>query len=155
MPNQEFKQKLGGNVDNKYNNFFSSVTFSGGHEQDILGVLNGQFDGAVTWTSMVGDYDTGYSVGAFNRLIRMDHPDLMKKIRIIWHSQLIPNGPVLVSNKLPAEFKQKVIDAVKRLDKEDHACFVKAMGGTQHIGPGSVEDYKMIIDMKRELVKAR
>ncbi len=48
IPNHAFKQKFGGDADNKYNNFFSSVTFSGGHEQDILGVLNGQFAGAVT-----------------------------------------------------------------------------------------------------------
>jgi phosphonate transport system substrate-binding protein len=155
IPNQTFKQQFGGNADNKYNNFFSSVTFSGGHEQDILGVLNNQFAGAVTWTSMVGDYNAGYSVGAFNRLIRMDHPDLMKQIRIIWKSPLIPNGPILVSNSLPADFKAKVVTAIKKLDTDDHACFVKAMGGTQHIGPGSVEDYKQIIDMKRELVTAR
>ena len=155
IPNQTFKQQFGGTADNKYNNFFSSVTFSGGHEQDILGVLNNQFAGAVTWTSMVGDYNSGYSVGAFNRLIRMDHPDLMKQIRIIWKSPLIPNGPILVSNSLPADFKAKVITAVKKLDTDDHACFVKAMGGTQHIGPGSVEDYKQNIDMKRELVAAR
>lgn len=155
IPNQTFKQQFGGTADNKYNNFFSSVTFSGGHEQDILGVLNNQFAGAVTWTSMVGDYNSGYSVGAFNRLIRMDHPDLMKQIRIIWKSPLIPNGPILVSNSLPADFKAKVVTAIKKLDTDDHACFVKAMGGTQHIGPGSVEDYKQIIDMKRKLVAAR
>ncbi|MFN2954662.1 PhnD/SsuA/transferrin family substrate-binding protein, partial [Escherichia coli] len=101
-----------------------------------LGVLNGQFAGAVTWASMVGDYNTGYTTGAFNRLIRMDHPDLMKQIRIIWQSPLIPNGPILVSNALPADFKAKVVAAVKKLDTEDHACFIKAMGGTQHIGPG-------------------
>ncbi|MBX9335077.1 phosphate/phosphite/phosphonate ABC transporter substrate-binding protein, partial [Serratia marcescens] len=59
IPNQAFKKLFGGTVDNKYNNTFSSVTFSGGHEQDILGVLNGQFEGAVTWASMIGDYNTG------------------------------------------------------------------------------------------------
>ena len=155
IPNQAFKQKFGGTQDNKYNNFFSSVTFSGGHEQDILGVLNGQFEGAVTWASMVGDYNDGYSAGAFNRLIRMDHPDLMKKIRIIWQSPLIPNGPILVSNSLPADFKAKVVDAIKKLDTEDHPCFIKAMGGTQHIGPATVADFQQVIDMKRELVNAR
>ncbi|HEX4503263.1 MAG TPA: phosphonate ABC transporter substrate-binding protein [Scandinavium sp.] len=155
IPNQEFKKKFGGTTDNKYNNFFSSVTFSGGHEQDILGVLNGQFAGAVTWASMVGDYNDGYSAGAFNRLIRMDHPDLMKNIRIIWQSPLIPNGPILVSNSLPADFKAKVVAAVKKLDTADHACFIKAMGGTQHIGPATVADFQQIIDMKRELVNAR
>ncbi|KNC91694.1 phosphonate ABC transporter substrate-binding protein [Trabulsiella odontotermitis] len=155
IPNQEFKQKFGGSVDDKYKNHFSSVTFSGGHEQDILGVLNNQFAGAVTWASMVGDYNTGYTSGAFNRLIRMDHPDLMKQIRIIWQSSLIPNGPILVSNSLPADFKANVIAAIKKLDKDDHACFSKAMGGGQHIGPGSVDDFKQIIEMKRELVTAR
>jgi len=153
MPNQAFKKMFGGSVDDKYNNTFSSVTFSGGHEQDILGVLNNQFDGAVTWTSMVGDYNSGYTSGAFGRLIRMDHPDLMKQIRIIWQSPLIPNGPVLVSNRLPADFKAKVVSAIKKLDKEDHACFVKAVGGQQHIGEATVADYQNIIDMKRDLMK--
>jgi hypothetical protein len=46
------------------------------------------------------------------------------------------------------------VAAVKKLDTEDHACFIKAMGGTQHIGPGSVADFQQIIDMKRELVSA-
>lgn len=153
MPNQAFKKMFGGSVDDKYNNTFSSVTFSGGHEQDILGVLNNQFDGAVTWTSLVGDYNSGYTSGAFGRLIRMDHPDLMKQIRIIWQSPLIPNGPVLVSNKLPADFKAKVVAAIKKLDKDDHDCFVKAVGGKQHIGPAIVADYQSIIDMKRDLMK--
>ena len=153
MPNQTFKKQFGGTVDDKYNNTFSSVTFSGGHEQDILGVLNNQFDGAVTWTSLVGDYNSGYTSGAFVRLIRMDHPDLMKQNRNIRQSPLIPNGPVLVSNKLPADFKAKVVAAIKKLDKEDHACFVKAVGGEQHIGNATVADYQNIIDMKRDLMK--
>jgi len=153
MPNQAFKKEFGGTVDDKYNNTFSSVTFSGGHEQDILGVLNGQFDGAVTWTSLIGDRETGYTSGAFGRLIRMDHPDLMKQIRIIWQSPLIPNGPILVSNNLPADFKAKVVATIKKLDKEDHGCFVKAVGGAQHIGPATVADYQNIIDMKRDLMK--
>ncbi|WP_187498094.1 phosphonate ABC transporter substrate-binding protein [uncultured Erwinia sp.] len=155
IPNQSFKKDFGGLVDDKYNGHFSSVTFSGGHEQDVLGVLNGQFDGAVTWASMIGDYNTGYTSGAFTRMIRAGQPDLMKKIRIIWQSPLIPNGPILVSNKLPADFKAKLITAIKKLDKEQHSCFVKAVGGAQHIGPATVADYQAIIDMKRELTKAR
>lgn len=153
IPNQAFKKEFGGSVDDKYNGFFKSVTFSGGHEQDVLGVLNGQFEGAVTWASMIGDYNTGYTSGAFTRMIRMDHPDLMKQIRIIWESPLIPNGPILVSNKLDPEFKAKLITAIKKLDTSNHSCFIKAMGGTQHIAPATVADYKNIIEMKRELTK--
>ena len=115
-------------------------------------MLNGQFEGAVTRASMIGDYNTGYTSGAFTRMIRMDHPDLMKQIRIIWQSPLIPNGPIPVSNSLPADFKAKVVTAIKKLDKDDHQCFIKAMGGKQHIGDTTAE-YQNIIDMKRELTK--
>ena len=68
VPSSQFAKKFGGNMDNQFNGFFKSVGFSGGHEQDVLGVLNGQFDGAVTWASMVGDYNKGYSAGALTRL---------------------------------------------------------------------------------------
>ena len=153
IPNQAFKEEFGGNIDNKYNGFFSDITFSGGHEQDILGVLNGQFDGAVTWTSMVGDYSTGYSFGAFTRLIKMNYPDLMKNIRIIWVSPLIPNSLILVRHQLPDAYRTKIIAAINKLDKEHHSCFIKSAGGAQHIGPATPEDFKNIIDMKRELTK--
>ncbi|MFM2483756.1 phosphonate ABC transporter substrate-binding protein [Celerinatantimonas yamalensis] len=152
IPNHDFKKRFGGSKDDNYNHFFSSTTFSGGHEQDILGVLNGQFAGAVTWTSMVGDYNKGYTAGAFSRLMRMDHPNLMKNIRIIWHSQLIPNGPILVRHDLPADFKAKLISAIHDLDKNHHACWIKAAGGAQHITPASVKDFANIIDLKRELM---
>ncbi|MDP1200327.1 phosphonate ABC transporter substrate-binding protein, partial [Klebsiella pneumoniae] len=78
--------------------------------------------------------------------------DLMKQIRIILQSPLIPTGPILVSNALPADIKAKVVAAVKKLDTDDHACFIIAMGGTQHIGRGCVADFQLFIDMKRELV---
>ncbi|MEI8634396.1 phosphate/phosphite/phosphonate ABC transporter substrate-binding protein [Vibrio sp. PP-XX7] len=152
IPNHEFTKMFGGSKDDDYDHFFSSTTFSGGHEQDILGVLNKQFDGAVTWTSMVGDYNKGYLAGAFGRLMRMDYPDLMKNLRIIWHSPLIPNGPILVRHDLPENFKAKLISAIHNLDKHHHACWVKAAGGKQHITPASVKDFENIIALKRELM---
>jgi phosphonate transport system substrate-binding protein len=152
IPNHEFRKKFGGNKDNNYNNFFSSVTFSGGHEQDILGVLNQQFAGAVTWTSMVGDYDKGYSAGAFGRVMRMDHPDLMKKIRIIWHSPLIPNAPIIVRHDLPTDFKAKLIKAIQDLDQNHHECWVKVASGELHMVPASMKDFANIITLKRELM---
>ncbi|WP_110676796.1 MULTISPECIES: phosphonate ABC transporter substrate-binding protein [Salinicola] len=155
IPNHTFQKKFGGSMDNDYDGFFSNVTFSGGHEQDILGVLNDQFAGAVTWSSMVGDREEGYSAGAFRRLVQLDHPDLMDKVRIIWQSKLIPNGPILVRHDLPDDFKKRLVAALHELDKNDHDCFVKAAGGKLHIVPASVSDYQDIIDMKRELLDHR
>ncbi|MFC0178606.1 phosphonate ABC transporter substrate-binding protein [Thorsellia kenyensis] len=149
IPDNEFKKQFGGDFDDKYNNYFNAVSFSGGHEQDIVGVLNGQFDAAVTWSSMVGDYDKGYNTGAFDRMIRNGYPNLMKDIRIIWQSPLIPNGPILVSNKLDPEFKAQVVEAIKSLDKEDHPCFIKAVAGKMHIDSTSIDEYKPIIELKQ------
>ncbi len=154
IPNHAFKQKFGGTSDNKYNNFFSSVTFSGGHEQDILGVLNGQFAGAVT------DFDGRRLQAAAiasvpsTALIRMDHPDLDEADPHHLAIAADPQRANPVSNTLPADFKAKVISAIKAGYRRP--CLLwKAVGGTQHIGPGSVADFQQIIDMKRELVSAR
>lgn len=155
IPNHAFQQKFGGSMDDNYDNFFSDVTFSGGHEQDILGVLNDQFAGAVTWTSMVGNREDGYSAGAFRLLKEADHPDLMDNVRIIWQSNLIPNGPILVRHDLPEDFKGRLVAAVHELDKSDHDCFVKATGGQYHIESTSIDEYQDIIDMKRELTSRR
>lgn len=149
VPDNQFKTKFGGNSDNKYNHFFKSVTFSGGHEQDIIGVLNGQFDASVTWTSMVGDKEKGYNTGALKRLVENGFPNLMDKIRIIWISPLIPDGPSFVSNHLPGDLKEKVKTAIRKLDKEDHGCFVKAAGGQVHLEDTSIDDFKMAIELKR------
>lgn len=150
IPNHQFKGKFGGTSDNNFNDFFKSITFSGGHEQDIIGVLNGQFDASVTWTSMIGDKAKGYNSGALKRLVENGFPTLMDDLRIIWVSPLIPDGPSFVSNKLPTDFKNKVKAAIHKLDKENHNCFVKASGGQVHLEDATIKDFQMAIDLKRE-----
>ena len=151
VPQYQFSQMFGGNMDNKFNNTFSSVTFSGGHEQDLVGVLNGQFDGAVTWSSLVGDRSKGYTSGEFTEFVSAGHPDLMKKIRVIWKSDLIPNGPITIRKNLPEDFKKKVIAALHKLDKEDHPCMEKALGGQLHLANTSLKDYQAIINLRKTL----
>ncbi|WP_423839655.1 phosphonate ABC transporter substrate-binding protein [Vibrio mytili] len=146
IPNNQLTKKLGGNMDNQFDGFFKSVGFSGGHEQDIVGVLNGQFDAAVTWSSMVGDADKGYTAGALTRYIEQD-PELMNKVRIIWKSPLIANGPTIVSNRLDPDFKNDLVTAVKKLAKEENECFSKAAGGSLHLEDTTVAEYQSIIDL--------
>lgn len=151
VPSHAFSKLYGGNMDNQFAGHFKSVVFSGGHEQDVLGVVNKQFDGAVTWTSLVGDASKGYTAGAFTKLVNGGEKDLMSKIRIIWQSEMIPNGPAIVSGYLDGAFKQKLADAIFQLDKDDHACFMQASGGTLHLDKTSIDEYKPVID----LVKAQ
>lgn len=151
VPSQAFSKIFGGNMDDRFQGHFKSVVFSGGHEQDVLGVVNNQFDGAVTWTSLVGEAEKGYSAGALTKLVNGGEQDLMKKIRIIWKSDLIPNGPALVSNHLDEAFKARLVAAIYKLDKDDHDCFKRAAGGALHLEKTTVGEYQPIID----LVKAQ
>ncbi|MCY9854437.1 phosphonate ABC transporter substrate-binding protein [Vibrio mediterranei] len=146
IPNNQLERQVGGTMDNRFNGFFESLRFSGGHEQNIVGVINGQFDAAVSASSMVGDRASGYSAGALHRYAKHD-PEVMDKIRIIWQSPLIANGSTIVSNDLEPEFKAKLVAAVKKLDKEDNACFSKAAGGLRHLAETSIEEYQSVIDL--------
>lgn len=47
--------------------YFSEVRFSGGHEQSIVGVANGDFDAAVAWADGLGNWEDGYNSGASAR----------------------------------------------------------------------------------------
>ena len=78
--------------------FFSRTVFPGGHEQSVLGVLNGNFDAAFTWTA---DDD------AFGQLRMMIDRGVLQRerIRVIMQSPLIPNPPICVRKDLPAEMK--------------------------------------------------
>ncbi|USD63630.1 MULTISPECIES: phosphonate ABC transporter substrate-binding protein [Vibrio] len=146
IPNNQLQQQIGGTMDNRFNGFFDTISFSGGHEQNIVGVINGQFDAAVSASSMVGDESIGYSAGALHRYAKHD-PEVMDKIRVIWQSPLIANGSTIVSNDLDPAFKEKLVAAVKKLDKEDNECFSKAAGGLRHLADTSIEEYQSIIDL--------
>ncbi|MCS6891377.1 MAG: phosphonate ABC transporter substrate-binding protein [Rhodovarius sp.] len=78
--------------------FFGRTVFSGGHEQSVLGVLNGNFDAAFTWTA---------EDDAFGQLRMMIDRGLLQRdrIRVVLQSPLIPNPPVTVRKDLPADMK--------------------------------------------------
>lgn len=81
--------------------FFSRTVFSGGHEQSVLGVLNGNFDAAFTWTA---------EDDAFGQLRMMIDRGVLQRdrIRVVMQSPLIPNPPIVVRKDLPAEMKAEL-----------------------------------------------
>ena len=75
---------------------------SGGHQQTIVGVLNGTFDGGFTWTTL------GDGFGALRKM--MDKGLLNRKdIRVIWTSGLIPTPPVVIQKNLPLAMKADLV----------------------------------------------
>ncbi|QDL91863.1 phosphonate ABC transporter substrate-binding protein [Paroceanicella profunda] len=131
------------------NSFFGSTSFSGGHEQNVIAVLNGDVDAGVTWVSGVGEWDEGYSNGNLRKMVDKGLLD-MNDIVQIWQSPLIPNGPNVVSNALPQEVKDAVKASLLALPKDDPECFYSSEAGEAQ---GYVEVdpsfYETVIDARR------
>lgn len=135
--------------------FFGEVGFSGGHEQGIVAVLNRQYDAAVTWSSMIGDYDAGYTRGNLRRMVNKGALD-MADIRILWQSSLIANGPTVIRKALPDEVKAAYRDFMVNLATEHPDCYADVAGGE---GNGYVavghELYEQIVKMRQATVAGR
>jgi len=135
--------------------FFGEVSFSGGHEQGIVAVLNGQYDAAVTWTSGVGEWEEGHSRGNLRRMVDKGALD-MSEVREIWRSNLITNGPTVVRRDLPQEVKDAYQAFLVGLYDEDRECYFDVAAGE---GNGYVEVdhsfYEPIINMRRATMDRR
>ncbi len=125
VPKVTLPKALGGEAVDKY---FSKTSFNGGHENNVLAVIDKKVDVGVTWASGVGDFKDGYSSGMLRKMV--DKGTLnMNDVVQLWQSPLIPNGPVVVSNKLGDEWKAKLADFYLNLPKKDKACFDATEGG--------------------------
>ncbi|MDF1792266.1 MAG: phosphonate ABC transporter substrate-binding protein [Thalassobaculaceae bacterium] len=135
--------------------FFSKTGFGGGHEQAVVAVLNGQYDAGVTWTSGVGEKAAGYSRGNLRKMVDKGALN-MDDIRIIWQSNLITNGPVVVRKAVPQTLKDQVRGILVSLPIEDRDCAEAVAGGKLNgFAPIGHDFYKPIIEMRRELLAAR
>jgi len=133
--------------------YFSQTGFAGGHEQGVVAVLNGQYDGGVTWASGVGDVSRGYSRGNLRSMVEKDMLD-MSEIDIIWMSNLITNGPHVIRSDVPQALKDRVTGAMMRLPVENPDCFAAiAQGDARGYFPVGEDFYMPIINMRRALAQ--
>jgi len=135
--------------------YFGQVGFSGGHEQGVVAVLNGQYDAAVTWVSGVGELEKGYSRGNLRSMWEKGALD-MSDIRIIWQSNLITNGPIVVRKDLPQEAKEAYENLLLWISYNDRECYANiADGEANGYVPVNHEFYEPIINMRRATMDQR
>ncbi len=101
--------------------YFGEIAFSGGHEQTIIGVANGDYDGGVTWADGRGEWEAGFNNGAFRKAVDSGLVD-MTELREIWRSAEIPNGPVVYRQSLPEDVKAKLTEYLLGLVETDPEC---------------------------------
>jgi phosphonate transport system substrate-binding protein len=125
--------------------YFAEVKMSGGHEQSIVGVANGDFDAAVAWADGLGNWEDGFSSGAFRKAADSGLVD-MTTITEIWRSKLIPEGPLVVRRTLPQDAKDKMYAMLDTMWETDPECaYAVAAGEAKDFVPVSHEDYLGII----------
>ncbi len=141
VPGAELTEKYG-----KLEEYFSEVKFSGGHEQTIVGVANGDFAAGVSWADGLGNWEDGYNSGAFRRAADAGLVD-MNDIVEIWKSKMIPEGPMVVRSALPADVKEKVITLTADLWETNKEC---AYG----VAAGDAKDFVPVVHSEYEGVVA-
>ena len=148
IPGAELKAKYGNLED-----YFKEVRFSGGHEQSIVAVANGDVDAGVAWSDGLGNWEDGYNSGAFRKAADAGLVD-MNDIVEIWRSKLIPEGPMVVRNALPQDVKDKVTTLTADLWEKDPSCaYGVAAGDAKDFVPVDHAEYEGIV-AARELQEA-
>lgn len=125
VPSVALPKELGVELDE----YFSETSFNGGHENNVLAVLDGKVDGGVTWSSGVGEYSEGYTSGNIRKMVDKGLLD-MEDVKEIWRSPLIPNGPIVVRADLDQDVRAKFKDFMMNLPETNPDCFSAIQGGT-------------------------
>ncbi len=147
IPAVEIPQATGASM--KDGDYFGQVVFTGGHEQTIVAVVNGDVDGGVTWADGQGEWEDGYNSGALRKAVDSGIVD-MNDIVEIWRSKPIPEGPVVLRKALPADVKAKMVELVGGMHEKDKQCAYNiAAGDTAGFRPITHDAYQTMIDLRK------
>ena len=147
IPSIEIPQATGATMES--GDYFGEVKFTGGHEQTIVAVFNGDIDAGVTWADGLGAWEDGYNSGALRKAVDAGLVDMNEMVEI-WKSKPIPEGPVVLSKSLPEDVKAKMIELVQNLHQTDQDCaYGVAAGETAGFQPITHEAYETLIAVRK------
>lgn len=129
--------------------YFSDIVFSGGHEQTIVGVFNGDYDAGVTWADGLGAWEDGYNSGALRKAADAGLVDMTQLVQV-WKSKVIPEGPVVLRTELPTDVKVKMTGLMAGLASLDPECAYSFMAGEiKGMAPVTHEMYEVIVEARK------
>ncbi|MGJ8589370.1 MAG: phosphonate ABC transporter substrate-binding protein [Yoonia sp.] len=147
IPSVEIPQMTGATMES--GDYFGEVKFTGGHEQTIVAVNNGDINAGVTWADGQGNWEDGYNSGALRRAVDAGLVDMNDLVEI-WKSKPIPEGPVVLRNALPEDVKATMIQLVEELISKDPECaYGVAAGDTAGFVPIDHSYYESIIAVRQ------
>ncbi|MEM6478268.1 MAG: phosphonate ABC transporter substrate-binding protein [Pseudomonadota bacterium] len=129
--------------------YFGDVRFTGGHEQTIVAVSNGDIDAGVTWADAQGNWEDGYNSGALRKAVDAGLVDMNELVQI-WKSKVIPEGPIVLRSELPADVKATMTELVDTLHERDIDCaYSVAAGETLGFQPVTHATYESIVEARK------
>lgn len=123
---------------------FGGTVFSGGHDNSVLALVRGQFDGVAT-------YEVNANAGVAQRLAERG---MIAKgsTRVIWTSPLIPSSPFCTRANLPAGLKTTYVAAMNAMkDEAPEVWKTFTDGHVSRYAPARHEDYIDVIAVTEEL----
>jgi phosphonate transport system substrate-binding protein len=126
IPSIEIPAETGRSMES--GDYFGEVKFTGGHEQTIVAVANGDIDAGVTWADGLGAWEDGYNSGALRKAVDAGLVDMNEMVQI-WKSKPIPEGPVVLRQALPEDVKLKVTGLWASLKSIDPDCAYGVLQG--------------------------
>ena len=144
IPAAELTEKYG-----KLEEYFGEVKMSGGHEQTIVGVANGDFAAGVSWADGLGNWEDGFTSGAFRKAADSGVADL-STMKEIWRSKPIPEGPMVVRRALPQDVKDKMLAMLDTMWADDKECaYNVAAGEAKDFVPVTHDQYLGVIAARK------
>ena len=147
IPSIEIPMATGATMEN--GDYFGEVVFTGGHEQTIVAVNNGDVDAGVTWADGLGNWEDGYNSGALRKAVDSGLVDMNDLVQI-WISKPIPEGPVTLRKALPQDVKDTITALVAGMHEKDPQCAYNiAAGETAGFKPIGHDAYESIIAVRK------
>jgi phosphonate transport system substrate-binding protein len=147
IPSIEIPVETGASMES--GEYFGEVKFTGGHEQTIVAVANGDIDAGVTWADGLGAWEDGYNSGALRKAVDAGLVDMNEMVQI-WKSKPIPEGPVVLRQALPEDVKLKVTGLWASLKSIDPDCAYGVLqGDALGFMPISHDAYLSIIEARK------
>ncbi|MAC77166.1 MAG: phosphonate ABC transporter substrate-binding protein [Rhodobacteraceae bacterium] len=149
IPSIEIPKVTGASMES--GDYFGEVKFTGGHEQTIVAVYNGDIDAGVTWADGLGEWEDGYNSGALRKAVDAGLVDMNDMVEI-WKSKPIPEGPVVLRKALPDDVKAKMTALMEGLKDKDEDCFYGvAAGEALGFQPITHDAYDSIIEARKSV----
>lgn len=147
IPSIEIPQQTGASMQNGA--YFKEVKFTGGHEQTIVAVANGDIDAGVTWADGLGAWADGYNSGALRKAVDSGIVDMNNLVQI-WQSDPIPEGPIVLRAALPERVKVEMTALMASLPALDPDCAYNVLAGeAKGLQPIGHAAYKGIIKARK------